>query len=216
MKKQQKSSRFQRWQSSVKKPNHTVQVAVLALLITLSTFTFSLNAEQQSKWDTENLYMKQLDIEIGSNLHQIETYENEGKPDEDGRVHIQVPIVPVTAVYEAGLQNGIIVRLSASTQNSLFTAYTYAQRVTQQSSDYRLEDAGSDQYKTRNAITGMFIDAYKVNLQDTRTRGLLISNPFREAREVTFWATSLLVTSIIVQIGVWSIVTILTRPRTRP
>ena len=106
-------------------------------------------------------------------------------------------------VYEVGLENGFIGRLPASTQNSLFTAYTAGQRIIQQSSNYKLTEYGSQEFKNSTAVTGVFIDQFKRNLEDIYTRGLYLADIHRSARNISFIASLFLFLCIIAQVAIW-------------
>lgn len=201
-----KSRLNDKWKHKINKPNHAVQIAIVALLLTAMSFTFNIYSNLDKEHNGETLYLKQISREVWSNLDQIEHYEKQ-----TGDGVIKIPIYPYMAVYEAGLQNGMIVKLPPSTQNSLFTAYTYSQRVIQQSLGFSFENYSTNAFKVRSAIIGSYIEAVKINLEGAQERGLYIadSNGFNRGLQAILSVVFFVI--IILQIARWALLSIRTR-----
>lgn len=175
-------------------------------------------SQQEASYKAQQDYLHQLGREIYSNLNQVTLFESNkvewsvttSQPfDIKGTTHTtQVPIVPVMIVYEAGLQNGMIVKLPPSTQNSLFTAYTYGQRVLQQSLDYKMNASIDVSNEANTAIMQMWVDAFKHNLSAVYERGFYLQDDSRTIRSITFWVTvifGVILFAYVSALTIWSI-----------
>ena len=108
----------------LKKTNHSAQLALVAVLVSVLTFTFASSLQQQGQAEADQAYLVQLSKEINLNLNSVNHYEEQKELKQ-----ITIPVVPVTVVYESGLENGLVGRLPQSTQNSLFTAYSASKKI---------------------------------------------------------------------------------------
>ena len=155
--------------------------ALIALLLSVLIFSYSAYRTELDKYETRYLYLQQLGKEISLNLNFIDIYqENLEKAKQMRKDQGQVatwastlPIVPITTVYESGLQNGNIYRLPVDTQNSLAWAFSAAKRVAKYSDDLHVADLQNNEvrYAVDNLEVENHTGNFKENLEAVYDRG---------------------------------------------